>query len=153
MNQVEFSFFVNASLYKIDGEYKSTKMALFTASANFAKAEVESIFSIKDFQLLIILDLEGHEVWRRIIVPSYISFEKLHFVIQIAFDWQSYHLHQFTIFNNEQPVALIANYEDTLSDHNREDFGYPALKDTQIMLEDYLPECHHLEYVYDFGDY
>jgi len=33
-------------------------------------------------------------IWRRILVPTTITLPKLHSVIQIAFAWENYHLHE-----------------------------------------------------------
>src|SRR5271170_4016557 len=36
-------------------------------------------------------------VWRTLSVPTTITFEKLHFAIQIAFGWANAHLYQFLV--------------------------------------------------------
>jgi hypothetical protein len=36
-------------------------------------------------------------IWRSFVVPSDITLDRLHDVIQIVMGWQDYHLHQFTI--------------------------------------------------------
>lgn len=43
--------------------------------------------------------VEGTEpaIWRRLIVPSASTLGQLHRIIQIAFGWEGYHLHQFTV--------------------------------------------------------
>lgn len=59
------------------------------------------LFSCKAAVVKIKLDLENHNVWRRIIVPINMSFKKFHKVIQKAFGWKDYHLHEFFIYENE----------------------------------------------------
>lgn len=35
-------------------------------------------------------------VWRRVVLPEHISFYSLHKIIQAAYGWEDYHLHEFT---------------------------------------------------------
>ncbi|MFG0320052.1 MAG: plasmid pRiA4b ORF-3 family protein [Planctomycetota bacterium JB042] len=79
-------------------------------------------------------------VWRRIVVPAAWPLEALHEVLQIAFDWEDRHLHQFvvrgTIFSS-RPVRHAANERDA----------------TRTALGEVLPLVgSELTYVYDFGD-
>lgn len=48
------------------------------------------------YQLLITLQGVKPVIWRRVLVPSGITFAKLHKVIQIAMGWKDCHLHRFT---------------------------------------------------------
>ncbi|UPT75618.1 MAG: plasmid pRiA4b ORF-3 family protein [Elusimicrobiota bacterium] len=50
----------------------------------------------KAYQLLIVLQDIKPLIGRRVLVPSSITFAKLHKVIQIAMGWKDCHLHQFT---------------------------------------------------------
>ncbi|WP_353057400.1 IS1096 element passenger TnpR family protein [Neobacillus niacini] len=43
------------------------------------------------------INQEGHEVWRRVLVPSTYSFKHLHNIIHTVFDWHDAHLHKFVV--------------------------------------------------------
>jgi len=141
-------------LTKIDGEYKYPKEILQEAMTKLAQGdgtyEVASVISMKAYQFSITLSLEDHNVWRKVIVPADITFRKFHFVIQAAFRWQGYHLYEFMIFNNDEPIALIACDEEALED--ADDIGYPIEMDKKTKLIKYLPQFNRIKYVYDFGD-
>jgi hypothetical protein len=151
MDQLEFSFIVNAGRYKIGEGYEVPKGIFYTGLADFANTE--KLFLTKVFQLLITLDLDGQKVWRRVYVPSRVTFEKLHFVIQIAMGWQGYHLHEFVFPDAGKPEVSIVNDDEIIFDRKPDFFDYPTLKDTQTKLTDYLFKYQDFEYVYDFGDY
>ena len=51
---------------------------------------------------------------RRIIVPANLEFARLHKVLQLVFDWQDYHLYDFTVFDGNKRIARIVPYEDDL---------------------------------------
>lgn len=90
------------------------------------------------------VDLEGvwPPVWRRILVSDRITLADLHEVIQAAFGWQDYHLHEFTVRG--------VRYGDPESD----EYGELDLRDegeTRLWKLG-LAEGEQLEYVYDFGD-
>jgi hypothetical protein len=64
-------------------------------------------------------------IWRRLEVPARTTLESLHWIIQLAFDWDDSHLHQF-----EVPSGVVGNEQSA---------GLPEPGST-------------LHYVYDFGD-
>lgn len=109
----------------------------------------EPVFSCKAVQLKITLELDKHNVWRRIVVPYNITFKNLHDILQVAFDWKEWHLHEFYVYEEEQPVVNLVC--------NEEAFAYP--NDTEMIMEKdvklsaYIPKYRRLEYNYDFGDF
>ncbi|MEG6615168.1 plasmid pRiA4b ORF-3 family protein [Peptococcaceae bacterium 1198_IL3148] len=122
------------------------------------------IFSTKAVVVKAMLDLEKHRVWRRLVVPVNLVFNRLHKVLQAAFGWKSYHLHEFYIYSNERQVkGLSINH----SGYHKEGykpivnlvcdeaaFGYdndvPMQLETGIKLSEYIPA--KIKYNYDFGD-
>ena len=50
---------------------------------------------MKGYQLKITVKGSKPPVWRRIIVPETATFHQLHEMIQEAFGWSGYHLHEF----------------------------------------------------------
>lgn len=84
-------------------------------------------------------DLEP-AIWRRFLVPWYISLDRLHDVIQIVMGWEDYHLHEFTIGKKkytEQPES-------------REE----GLECGRYRLGDLIKQNNRtFSYIYDFGDH
>lgn len=109
----------------------------------------ESIFSTKAVEMKVTLNLENHHVWRNLIVPANYKFDKLHKVLQEAFGWKDYHLHEFYIYDkkesDKQSVKLVAHEEA---------FAYksdiPMELNNRATLLDYIPA--RIKYIYDFGD-
>ncbi len=122
------------------------------------------IFGSKAVELKVTLDLENHHVWRRIVVPANITFNKLHQVLQLAFEWQGYHLHQYYIYEEKTSGkgGSINHSVDSKKDYNtvinlvcdEEAFDYdndvPMKLEVGVKLSEYIPS--KIEYVYDFGD-
>lgn len=52
------------------------------------------------YQLKILLKESKPPIWRRIIVPSDITLDKLHLAVQDAMGWFDFHLHQFVCGEN-----------------------------------------------------
>lgn len=48
-------------------------------------------------QLKVTIEGTKPPIWRRLLVPSGSTLGQLHQIIQVAFAWEGYHLHQFTI--------------------------------------------------------
>ncbi|MDO4926289.1 MAG: hypothetical protein Q3980_11625, partial [Turicibacter sp.] len=55
---------------------------------------------MKAYQIKI--QLEGLNIWRRVVMPAEVSFNALHRVIQYSMGWGNYHLYEF-----ELPGELI----------------------------------------------
>lgn len=108
----------------------------------------ELIFRCKAVELKITLDLENHNVWRRVIVPYHITFKKLHDILQVVFDWKDYHLHDFYIFDCDKPVANLVCSDDAFEYQT----DVPMIMETEKRLSEYLPKYSRIKYTYDFGD-
>ncbi len=80
-------------------------------------------------------------VWRRIIIPEHISFYDLHEIIQIIFDWQDAHLHDFTFPNSDISVSLP----------EAATFGKP-LSEKNTIIDEFIRDYKWIRYTYDFGD-
>ncbi|MGM8215906.1 plasmid pRiA4b ORF-3 family protein [Bacillaceae bacterium W0354] len=119
----------------------------------------ESIFIKEAIVLRVTMDLINHHVYRKIVVPKHITFPELHNVLQIAFGWQDYHLHEFSIYPSRpyvvesrhrreygKPLVSLVCSEETLS----YDYGVPQKMETGEKLNDYLPA--EIIYTYDYGD-
>jgi len=90
------------------------------------------------------VDLTGIRppVWRRILVPDHIHLLALHELIQAAFGWQDYHLHEFEIHG--------ARYGDPETN----EFGeFDLIDERETELRELgLTEGDRFTYEYDFGD-
>jgi hypothetical protein len=81
-------------------------------------------------------------IWRRLDVPGDITLPTLHRVLQVAFDWQDYHLHQFLVGKTCYGVP-----------HPDYDWGPPMLDEAKVRLQDVAKRARaKLVYEYDFGD-
>jgi len=102
---------------------------------------------MRDFyQLKItIMDIEM-PIWRRLLVPKGITFNKFHKIIQAAFDWQDYHLFEF-----EFPDVRVTIPMDEMDEMDELDKPQLNAKNTRI---DTLIDLHNeFLYIYDLGDY
>jgi hypothetical protein len=84
-------------------------------------------------------------IWRRLIVPRTFHLGELHQVIQAAFGWWDYHLHEFQIggLSFSDPDLVQPEFE-----------GDPRVYDErEVQLLDFSRgEDINFVYVYDFGD-
>ena len=124
----------------------------------------EQIFACKAAELKVILALEKHNVWRRIVVPADITFYKLHKVLQAAFGWKDCHLNEFYVysaetFDNESYINHPGYHKDGCKPLinlvcNEEALSYE--NDVQMKLEAGIKLSEHIpariKYNYDFGD-
>lgn len=105
-------------------------------------------------------------VWRRVIIPAYITFEQLHRVIQHVMPWQDYHLYYFSAsddnsqFTNDQDG--IGEYEyyrknpaalEGMKDWDKAFFSEPRKAAWEVKIGPVLEKAGALDYVYDFGDH
>ena len=93
------------------------------------------------FQLEVrLLDTEP-PVWRRILVDGSITLDRLHEVIQAAFGWWNYHLHEFEIGDTRYGVP-----------DPDWDAGPPTVDERTVRLDAVARAGVSFLYTYDFGD-
>ena len=155
LNQMPFNIRMSEYPFNFDGDYLFSKDVLQKYISKLEKGEVleeeKAIKTQKAYQLKITLLLDDFDIWRRIIVPADISFNKLHYVIQDSFNWLSYHLYDFKIFDNSEngtAFAMISDYEEA---------GEFLDDDIKLYLEKtplskFIPEYNRILYSYDYGD-
>lgn len=80
-------------------------------------------------------------VWRRVMVPDKITFKDLHEIIQILFDWDDFHLHDFRIPSD----SIVIDGEE-----GEYDFFHYGEADT--LIDPFVREYKWIRYTYDFGD-
>ncbi|MEW9824916.1 MAG: plasmid pRiA4b ORF-3 family protein (plasmid) [Candidatus Symbiodolus clandestinus] len=98
----------------------------------------------KDLELLELhIELAGISpvIWRRILIPSTTTLGKLHTVIQLAFSWRDYHLHEFSIRDKRYGIP-----DPELN------WGEPIRSEKGILLTRALNNTDNFKYIYDFGD-
>lgn len=85
------------------------------------------------------IDLKGYRppIWRRIKVPAGITYEHLHRILQIAFDWDNSHLHSFFV----DRTKMIGPNELEMAQFAEE----------QRLVDEDFREGAKIDYIYDFG--
>lgn len=87
----------------------------------------------------------GLPVWRLLRLPASATLADLHLVLQGAFGWLNYHLHEFTVGDH-----LFV--EDLGSEFVQDGFR-PASTEGDYRLDELVRIGESIKYVYDFGDY
>jgi len=153
--QPRFSLRMGRTLANYNGTYElpSERMArALCVMTNRNEDEWLNIYSIENYQLMIRMDFDNFDIWRRIQIPSNATFEVLHHVIQQVFGWHNYHLHEFLVMD-ENPVKIrIVDGKDPESSDYLEPDQYEVRYDTETELKDILNEHEKCIYTYDFGD-
>ncbi len=82
-------------------------------------------------------------VWRRLELPSDLTLDMVHEVLQVAFAWHGYHLHQF-----ETACGVFGGPDDDA------DWGFEEVGDecAVALAQVAVGEKAKIVYVYDFGD-
>jgi len=93
------------------------------------------------YQLKVTLDGVNPPVWRRILVEGNGTLDHLHEVIQAAFGWWNYHLHEF-----EVGVERYGIPDPEFS------FGSPISDERRVTLDAIAKAATSFTYTYDFGD-
>jgi hypothetical protein len=92
-------------------------------------------------------------VWRQIQIAETCTFWDLHVAIQNAMGWQDCHLHEFSIFHNDNPKSKSLGQLKTSVGIPDTEFGISeVLAGWETKIEDYLVPEHKIIYEYDFGD-
>ena len=79
------------------------------------------------------------EIWRRIAVPSDITLDRLHDILQIVMGWEDYHQHEFTV-GGQRYTEKPESPEDG-KEEGRFRLGELVNQENAVF-----------EYLYDFGD-
>ncbi|MEH3046674.1 plasmid pRiA4b ORF-3 family protein [Sphingomonas adhaesiva] len=96
-------------------------------------------------QLRVSIDGIDPPVWRRLVVPAAWDLAQLHLVIQAAFNWWNYHLHEFQI-------GGLRYGDAALSDEGSVDGDLRVFDEREIRLRDFRGDAISFAYLYDFGD-
>lgn len=114
--------------------------------------DATNVLDVDLYQLKIQLNIENHDIWRRVLVPATFSFRQLHNVIQTVFDWQNYHLHEFTVERpNDKALKMVMDdIPDTLDYFDFDRFEMARERFTP--LDEVVSGNGDILYEYDFGD-
>jgi hypothetical protein len=93
-------------------------------------------------QLKITLEDSHPPIWRRVQVPSVMTLQDLHAVIQLAFGWTDSHLHEFQIHGQRY----------TMSDPDLDFDDLGGIDEDSVKLSSILAKGARGRYTYDFGD-
>lgn len=109
-----------------------------------------NIIKCRAVQLSVKLDLNIYSAERNIITPTNIDFEELHRIIQIAYGWADYHLHDFLICDSKGKgiSKVISDDEDDAGIYS----DMEIVNEKNIILSDYINKEYSIIYEYDFGD-
>jgi hypothetical protein len=91
------------------------------------------------------ISLRGIEplIWRRIQLWGDAKLPRVHFIFQLVFNWENYHLHEFRVGSR---VYAEPDPDDAL-------LGRQVLDEHLVQINHLLPHVgDELTYVYDFGD-
>ncbi len=102
---------------------------------------------MKAYQLKITIKDSHPPIWRRLIVPSGLSFSQLTLVINTAFGWCGYHMSNYSFHQ------LKLDLDD---DYDEEDswavFDHEILDAARHIIDDFFGLVKSFTYTYDFGD-
>lgn len=81
------------------------------------------------------------EVWRRVLIPVTATLSQTHRVIQAAFGWSGYHLHEFNLGVQECRGSSAGLGSDQ------------TVPSERMRLKSLADRAEAITYIYDFGDY
>jgi hypothetical protein len=113
---------------------------------------LEDVLEIDLYQLNIKINLQGHEIWRRVLVPSTYSFRHLHNIIQTVFDWHNAHLHEFVVERaGKKDLKIVMDNDPETMEYMNFD-AFEIRQERFVALEEIFPTYGEVVYEYDFGD-
>src|SRR5690625_857753 len=124
----------------------------FITFFDYLDENANEMLDVDLYRLNIQIDLEGHDVWRRVYVPSTYSFRHLHNIIQSVFDWQNYHLHVFAVERGENKQLVIVMDDDPETTEFLDPEKFAIRQERFVELEEVFPKYSKVIYEYDFGD-
>lgn len=100
---------------------------------------------MKAYQIKITINNSHPPIWRRVIIPSGITFSQLSVILNETMGWCGYHMSSFEFRN------LKLRIED-----EPEDMGwgmFETIDAIETVIDDFFDNEKKFVYVYDFGDY
>jgi len=94
------------------------------------------------FQLKVTLRGTKPPVWRRVLIDGSSTLDQVHSVIQAAFGWWDYHLHEFEIGGTRYGAP----------DPDGDDWGISIIDESGVRLDSVAEAGSRISYTYDFGD-
>lgn len=88
-------------------------------------------------------------IWRKVIVPSNISFKSLHDTIQLAMGWSNTHLYRFQF----KDLNLIISSSEEKSVANNAINNVTVKRTEKTDINGYFETCDDFTYIYDFDDW
>ncbi len=102
--------------------------------------------NMKAFQLKIMIKNSKPPIWRRVIVPSGITFSQLSMILNEVMGWCGYHIFEFEFYHMGLRIA-----EDV--EEFALDWGYfDYIEASTTYIREYLEENDWFTYTYDLGD-
>jgi hypothetical protein len=151
-NDIELSLCVNNSIYDVSGNDAAIvpKMKMLKLLGKYSLPVIKC--AAFDLHVRLLLGGEGKDAIRRLRVPTNISFEYLHCILQAAFGWQNSHLYCFGMLKqwdiscyHKPEVRLISQNEDL-------EYNPDAIYTDEKRLIDYMGNYQKIIYIYDYGD-
>lgn len=152
-DDTELSVWANNYIYKESDseEYRSPKEIMLELLDRYELP----VRKFRAFDLNARLDLDGNDTVRRLRVPANITFDRLHKLLQKAFEWRNCHLHSFGLFKEWSENYYAVPDVELVQESDQYDAyeSNPKAKSmTGVKLSDYIPEYNKILYLYDFGD-
>ena len=104
---------------------------------------------VKGYQIKVTLDVYP-KIWRRLQIPSNITFRELALILNTAIGWEGYHLSGFRIGKGENKI-FVEDYPEE-KEEQREYKKEGVLDSQKIKIDEYFAEHKKFIYIYDFGD-
>ena len=102
---------------------------------------------MKAYQLKIQIKNSHPPIWRRVVVPSGITFEELAEILNITMGWIGCHMHCFEFSRLGISVEMKSDELDFFENMDEE-----SLDEKETVIDTFLERQNNFTYVYDFGD-
>ena len=100
---------------------------------------------MKAFQLKIVIKNSKPPIWRRVIVPTGITFSQLSMILNEVMGWSGYHLFEFEFYHQELRIIEGAEDVDLIG-------SYDYLEASTTFIREFMEENDWFTYTYDLGD-
>ncbi len=102
---------------------------------------------VKAFQLKIVIKDSKPPIWRRVVVPSGITFTQLSLILNEAMGWSGYHMFEMEFY--QLKIRILEDCDDFACGWG----GYEYFKANTTFIREFLENNKSFTYIYDMGDY